>query len=58
MGQLDEAVYGGTPIESFERWKHDFKKQIKPSLFPIRFRECGAVAAGHSSRVLPQLNPQ
>jgi hypothetical protein len=58
MGQLDEAVYGGTPIESFERWKHEFKSQIKPSLFPIRFRQCGAVAAGHSSRVLPQLNPQ
>ena len=58
MGQLDEAVYGGTPIESFERWKHEFKSQIKPSLFPIRFRQCRAVVAGHSSRVLPQLNPQ
>ncbi|MEA3244271.1 MAG: BatD family protein [Pseudomonadota bacterium] len=58
MGQLDEAVYGGTPIESFERWKHEFKSQIKPGLFPIRFRQCRAVAAGHPSRVLPQLNPQ
>jgi hypothetical protein len=58
MGQLDEAVYGGTPIKSFDSWKQDFKRQIKPSLFPIRFRQCTAVATGHSSRILPQLNPQ
>ena len=58
MGQLDEAVYGGKPIESFERWKHDFKSEIKPSLFPIRLRQCRAVGASHPSRVLPQLNPE
>ena len=58
MGQLDEAVYGGTPVESFERWKREFKSQIKPSLFPIRFRQCADMAARQSARELPQLNPQ
>jgi hypothetical protein len=59
MAQLDEAVYGDKPIDSFENWKRDFRRQIKPSLFPIRFRKCAvATAASYSPRVLPQLNPQ
>jgi hypothetical protein len=56
MTELDEAVYGDKPIDSFARWKKEFRKQIKPSLFPIRFRQCGV--ASRLSRELPQLNPQ
>ena len=56
MTELDEAVYGDKPIDSFARWKAEFRNQIKPSLFPIRFRQCG-VASRFSSE-LPQLNPQ
>jgi len=54
MGELDEAVYGGVPIESFARWKRDFKNQIKPSLLRIRFR---CRLAPPQRRVLPGLNP-
>ncbi len=57
MGQLDRAVYGSEPIESFAHWKQDFKKQIKPSLLTVRLRQCTGLAGGHSSRELPQLNP-
>jgi len=54
MGELDEAVYGGTSITSFARWKRDFKNQIKPSLLRIRFR-CRLTPV--QRRVLPGLNP-
>jgi hypothetical protein len=54
MGELDEAVYGSAPIESFARWKHDFKNQIKPSLLRIRFR---CRLAPVQRRTLPGLNP-
>ncbi len=54
--ELDEAVYGNKPMRSFPRWKREFKNQIKPGLFPIRFRQCGIVS--HVSRELPGLNPQ
>jgi hypothetical protein len=56
MTELDEAVYGDKPIDSFARWKTEFRNQIKPSLFPIRFRQCGV--ASRLSSELPQLNPQ
>jgi hypothetical protein len=56
MVELDEAVYGDKAIDSFARWKSEFRKQIKPSLFPIRFRQCGVTS--RLSRELPQLNPQ
>ena len=54
MAELDRAVYGGQKLESFEKWKADFKRQIKPRLFPIRFRRCKP-ATDH--RLLPSLNP-
>lgn len=56
LAELDEAVYGNRPIRSFERWKSEFKKQIKPGLFPVRFRQC-SIAARVSAQ-LPGLNPQ
>lgn len=56
MVELDQAVYGSKPIDSFALWKHDFKKQIKPSLFPIRFRHSDA--STRLSAKLPGLNPQ
>jgi len=54
--ELDEAVYGNKPIRSFTRWKRDFKSQIKPGLFPVRFRQCGI--SSRASAKLPGLNPQ
>jgi hypothetical protein len=54
--ELDEAVYGNKPIRSFPRWKREFKSQIKPGLFPIRFRQCSADS--RSPAELPALNPQ
>ena len=56
LTELDEAVYGNRPIRSFPRWKREFRHQIKPGLFPIRFRQC-AVTSRLSSE-LPGLNPQ
>lgn len=56
MQELDEAVYGDRPIRSFERWKREFKQQIKPGLFPLRFRHCKVIS--RHTRELPQLNPQ
>jgi hypothetical protein len=54
MAELDKAVYGGQPLKSFSKWKADFKRQIKPRLFPIRFRSCRPAADDH---LLPHLNP-
>ncbi|MFQ5644148.1 MAG: BatD family protein [Thiogranum sp.] len=54
--ELDEAVYGNRPIDAFPRWKREFRKQIKPGLFPMRLRQCGT--ATRSSAQLPDLNPQ
>ena len=54
MAELDRAVYGGRKLESFERWKADFKRQIKPRLFPMRFRRC---KTDKEDRLLPRLNP-
>jgi len=56
LSELDEAVYGSKPIRSFPRWKREFKNQIKPGLFPIRFRQCGI--SSRISAQLPGLNPQ
>lgn len=53
--ELDEAVYGNKPIRSFTRWKRDFKNQIKPSLFAVRFRQRSPLA--NASAELPGLNP-
>ena len=56
LTELDEAVYGNKPMRSFPRWKRDFRQQIKPGLFPIRFRQCGV--ASRMASELPGLNPQ
>lgn len=56
LAELDESVYGSKPLRSFTRWKHEFKNQIKPGLFPIRFRQCSI--ASRASAELPGLNPQ
>jgi hypothetical protein len=54
MARLESAVYGGQKLESFQQWKADFKRQIKPRLFPIRFRSCRPATDDH---LLPRLNP-
>jgi hypothetical protein len=54
MTELDNAVYGGKNIRSFAEWKNNFKRQIKPRLFPIRFRSCRPSSDEH---LLPGLNP-
>jgi len=56
LRQLERANYGGEAIPSFEQWKEEFKKQIKPRLFPIRLRlrRCGLRT---EEQGLPGLNP-
>ncbi len=54
MAELDTAVYGGQTLRSFADWKAEFKRQIKPRLFPIRFRSCRKPSDKH---LLPTLNP-
>jgi hypothetical protein len=56
MAELDEAVYGDKPMRSFARWKREFRKQIKPGLFPVRMRALGLTSG--FSRELPGLNPR
>jgi hypothetical protein len=56
MAELDEAVYGDKPMRSFARWKREFRRQIKPGLFPIRLREHDLTSG--FSRELPRLNPR
>ncbi len=55
MAELDNAVYGGKSIPSFSAWKSNFKRQIKPRLFPIRLRHCRPATDRH---LLPRLNPK
>ncbi|WP_457668922.1 BatD family protein [Thiolapillus sp.] len=54
MAELDTAVYGGKTLASFAEWKAEFTRQIKPRLFPIRFRNCRKPSDKH---LLPGLNP-
>ena len=54
MAELDRAVYGNRPLASFDQWKADFRRQIKPRLFPIRLRRCKPADDNH---LLPRLNP-
>jgi hypothetical protein len=54
MAELDTAVYGGQTLSSFAEWKAEFTRQIKPRLFPIRFRNCRKPSDKH---LLPGLNP-
>ncbi len=55
MRELDQSIYSSQPIQSFAQWKDTFKRQIKPRLFPIRFRHCKQ--PGKPRRLLPDLNP-
>lgn len=54
MAELDTAVYGAQALKSFADWKAEFKRQIKPRLFPIRLRSCRKPSDKH---LLPGLNP-
>ena len=55
MNELDKSIYGKQPMHSFTQWKNSLNQQIKPRLFPIRFRHCKpAIDSQHS---LPDLNP-
>jgi hypothetical protein len=56
LSDLDQAVYGNKPIRSFARWKLEFRNQIKPGLFPIRFSQ-SSISSRRSAQ-LPGLNPQ
>ncbi len=55
MNELDKSIYGRQPMQSFAQWKGSLKQQIKPRLFPIRFRHCKQVDNGQ--HLLPDLNP-
>lgn len=55
MNQLDRSIYSGQPMQSFAAWKKTFKRQIKPRLFPIRFRHCKQ--QNSEQHLLPDLNP-
>ena len=54
LRHLERANYGGEAVPSFGKWKEEFKKQIKPRLFPIRLRRCGEHT---QEQGLPGLNP-
>ena len=55
MNELDKSIYGKQPMQSFAQWKDSLKQQIKPRLFPIRFRHCRPAVDNQDS--LPDLNP-
>lgn len=55
MNELDKSIYGEQPMHSFNQWKKSLTLQIKPRLFPIRFRHCRQV--NESQQSLPDLNP-
>ncbi len=53
--ELDGAIYGKETID-FERWKQDFNKQVRPSLFGLT---AGSdPAAPRRQNKLPELNPK
>ncbi len=53
LQELNAALFGGTPIADFERWKRDFKREIRPRLFGARLRRNDLASA----QALPELNP-
>ncbi|HHH44012.1 MAG TPA: hypothetical protein ENK49_07735 [Gammaproteobacteria bacterium] len=55
LAELDQAVYGNRPVQDFQRWKQEFRKQIKPGLLPVHVRRSGIAAS--LSAPLPGLNP-
>jgi len=55
MHELDKSIYSRQPMSSFTTWKKTFKRQIKPRLFPIRFRHCKQ--KHRAQHLLPDLNP-
>ncbi len=54
MDELNAAIYGNGSIRSFQRWKREFERQIRPGLFPLRLRNG---RPRRQSRRLPELNP-
>ncbi len=55
MSELDKSIYGEQPMQSFTQWKKSLKQQIKPRLFPIRFRHCKQITS--NQHLLPDMNP-
>lgn len=53
MQELDSALYNGSPID-FARWKHDFRRALRPGLGGLR----GLIAGRVRRRRLPPLNPR
>lgn len=53
MKELEQAVFGHVPIADFDRWKRDFKSQIRPRLFVLRLPR-----QSRSRHALPALNPE
>jgi hypothetical protein len=53
--ELDGAIYGNETID-FERWKQDFNKQVRPSLFGLT--AANDPAARRRQNKLPELNPK
>lgn len=51
--QLDAAIYGNTQLEDFANWKKQFKREIRPRLFPAVFSRFGGIR----KQGLPSLNP-
>jgi hypothetical protein len=53
LGELEEALFAGRPIQDFDAWKKEFKYQVRPRLFAgLRRRQRYFSATG-----LPSLNP-
>ena len=53
LAELNAAVFGNQPIRDFDRWKREFKREIRPRLFgswSLRNR-------GYPTDILPELNP-
>jgi hypothetical protein len=53
LGELEEALFAGRPIQDFDAWKKEFKYQVRPRLFAgLRRRQRYLRDTG-----LPSLNP-
>jgi len=53
MSQLDRALYGREKID-FPRWKHDFRRALRPGTGWLR----GLLASRVHRQRLPELNPR
>ena len=53
LGELEEALFADRPIQDFDAWKKEFKRQVRPRLFAgLRRRQRYLRVTG-----LPSLNP-